>query len=154
MYLDSQAGVFIADKGYSRKSDINDLMKQIWWENHKKKTYLQVEWIPREENKSADILSRIALSIPDKTKEEITTKLTDESVKWLTPADTSDLLIIRPDTNWIGTAMLLMERKRQNSGIITPQWKAQPWWPRVLTQSDKTLILSDGNILSIFKFNR
>jgi ribonuclease HI len=150
--LDSQAGYYIANKGYSKKTDINTIMKDIWLKKFQENVYLRVEWIPREENKQADQMSRIALSVPERTKREIETKLNDKKLRWQLPTQAPDLLVIRPDLNWVGVAILLMEKRKQIVGIIHPIWRAQPWWTRVVSQSKRTIALSDGTWLSLFDF--
>ena len=133
LMLDSQATQHILQKGYSTQQDINDMLKELWTNTNKNTISLTVKWIPRENNKDADTLSRLMSAIPKEQRNEITKKVPHkvsfpETLKF--SEEKSDTMpIIKPDVNHVAAAFAIAKLHKLSVGIIHPTWQAQIWWP-------------------------
>lgn len=156
VYLDSQAGVYIIQKGYSRTTEINDLLKKMWLENDKKGTQLEIQWIPRSENKQADYLSRLSMPITEKDRALVRIALSEQKIEtkaWTFATGTKGWHVCRPDMNYITGAIALLRHSASKGVILTQKWLSQIWWPTVINESVFTVDLRDDLILCAFDFS-
>ena len=137
--MDSEAAVTCLMKGGGHESNCNSILQEIWtWcKVHKVRT--AVEWVPREANQRADLLSkrmagmwrpkaktlrimRAQWSIEEFIKEAKTVSMMGQkSVRW-----------VCPDFNRIGFMIGDIIRRRRKVILLHPVWEAQYWWPILL----------------------
>jgi hypothetical protein len=155
--MDSQTSTDIIRKASSRSKGAHQILKEIWHQCRAIKCDLRVQWIPREENKEADLLSRLQL--------EISATLRQAIIKWAVDrrltvqfelneiSSTNKMTVIRPDENFIEKAILLARCEKWRIGILHPNWKAQAW--HLLTRLPQTVLTTqiDDNILNVWNFS-
>ncbi len=131
--VDSRASMFILQKGSSRTGEIHKQVKELWNMCTQAGIDLKVNWIPREENKRADLLSRLNLGTPKIVREaaerwahENKHRISIDRV-WSSNGRTDELAIVRPDENHIADAFAMARLDKAKVGIVHPNWPAQPW---------------------------
>jgi ribonuclease HI len=152
---DNQAAEKIINRRYSKSDKINRLSREIGTICDRNGIHLIAEWIPRSENKLADLLSRLATQIPEKMKEQIkmTLSLYKKEVESFSfkneNSSPNKYLVFKPDPNFIPAAIAMMKKYNLRSAIIHPNWQAQSWWPW-LRSNTQMISISKTETLSIY----
>jgi hypothetical protein len=139
--MDSQALSHIMLKQSSRTSEIHDFMKQIWYRCYEDGIELEIKWIPREENKEADLLSRVFKNATDKEREEIEKIAKAKNIKTTTntEGEKDAFLIIKPDQNYIAKSIKLITEMKRKVALVVPFWQSALWWPLIGNKSQERL---------------
>jgi hypothetical protein len=133
--IDSQALSHILKKENSKKTEINDYMKAIWENCRKEKIDLEIKWIPREENKEADALSRVFQSPSTEEQKEIEKIAERNGIKTCRAAESGKYLMLKPDQNYIPKAIKIVQVMKQEVALIVPEWRSALWWPMIQERS-------------------
>ena len=122
--MDSHPAIQNLTKGGGPKPDLCDEVKHWWsWcELHEvQPTY---EWVPREENKAADKLSKSLerkWTLRNATRQFLLSK-------WACPPLHLVTQIVDPEFNAIGHAIREAQKECKRIILVFPGWPAQSWW--------------------------
>jgi ribonuclease HI len=125
--LDSFAAARNLIKGGGPVGKLSEIVKEIWTLCDELKIQATYMWIPREENKRADELSKIAtaeVTLRDDAKmalaKELVKSWQNEPTVWCNPM-------------WsrISEAIDLARMRKQSIWLVHPIWQSQTWWPKL-----------------------
>jgi hypothetical protein len=132
--MDSFAAVRNLMNGGGPKADLTEEVKQWWRWCEKSEIQPTYEWIPREENKIADSLSK-ELDKAWKIK---------ANVKRLIEEQWPGTEIENPLFNAISTIMRNAKTQRRRIVLVVPGWPSQSWWLQIQKHGREQIELSEN----------
>ena len=127
--MDSQPAVANLTNGGGRKDDINEEIKRWWTLCEENKIEAQYEWVPREQNTEADIMSKsneFEVNIAHMTIGGRQMAMMFTLKHGLTTFET-------PKYNAISNRIDDAITDKKKIAMIVPEWQAQRWWPTLMT---------------------
>ena len=141
--MDSYPAIRNLMKGGGPKPDLCDEIK-LWWSwcrlNDVQPSY---EWVPREENKTADKLSK---SMERTWKLRTATRHFLLS-KWAHPPHTDATDIENPEFNAIGHVIREAQKERKRVVLVFPGWSAQSWWLEIRKHALEVIFLGTADFV-------
>jgi hypothetical protein len=135
--LDSQPGEKALKKGSSASASVQQQLKDLWYLCRKANIRLSVRWIEREQNTTADLLSRLYTDIPARRRAQIAEWAKPKGLNVVFTNDTDvkspHIPVWQPDPNYLNQVMLFAKKEKWHCGILHPKWLAQPWYRAVLS---------------------
>ena len=135
--MDSQPAVANLTKGGGTKADLNEIIK-IWGAIcEKNKIEAQYEWVPREENTEADMMSK---------SNEFEVDIANMSIGGRQNATMFALkhgikIFETPKYNAISHRIKDAMTDGEKIAIIVPEWHAQIWWPTLMTKDRPCMMI-------------
>ena len=141
--MDSYPAIQNLMKGGGPKPDLCEEIK-LWWSwcqlNDVQPCY---EWVPREENKTADKLSK---SLERKWKLRTATRQFLLS-KWAWPPHDTITQIADPEFNAIGHTIREAQKDRKRVVLVFPGWSAQSWWLEIRKYASEIIFLGTADFV-------
>lgn len=169
--LDNEAAVKIIDRAASHSDQCAEVAKRIFAICEESRINLLTEWIPRERNKLADDLSRVAhdwILSPaalDALREEFKVpegqQLIDRfprddrfpdslSAPWLGEEPS----LVNPPFHLIGRAVEHMRVSQTVGVVVYPGWCSQAWWPALQSAAVRARPIRAGDLMRLRKGKR
>ena len=139
--MDSQAAVALLMRGGGQKDELNEEIKKWWKECEQNGIQATYEWIPREDNETADRLSK---------KNEFDCKITNMTERGREKASEfarkeGHASFITPSFNAITKTISDIIQDGREEVMIVPEWPAQAWWPKIMYTNVKAEMIGDSH---------
>ena len=129
--MDSQPAVANLTKGGGPVAVINDEIKRWWSTCQQLNIDPSYEWIPREQNEEADLLSKaneFKHSIENMTPAAYDAAMSFARIHGFNTFET-------PSFNSIDHCIRKYITDKKNVVMIVPEWYAQAWWPNIMKKN-------------------
>jgi hypothetical protein len=146
--MDSTAACRVMSNGGSSKPYLTYIAKQIQSMSDLNMIKLQFRWLPREENKEADALSRLSRyswKLTDNVKHFLEQSFGPlmESLEFLSQ---KQLRLVNVEFIKIAEALQICQERHLDVLLVYPGWPSQSWWVRVQAEAIVTVELPSEKI--------
>jgi hypothetical protein len=150
--MDSLPAIRNLINGGGPVAQLNDLVREWWCWCKEFGVQPRYEWIPREQNQTADDLSKLAaasLTLPAAIEADIRTWLEAQGQPGIHAAYWRRTRLHTPHFDKVAVRLAEMRRARQPGCIVVPRWTGQTWWPNLLAASAASLPLGRARDLFV-----